>query len=194
MEATERKLALEHLNASRERLLATVRGLSAEQRMFQAAERRWSVADCLEHLIIVENFVWKTMQNVLQTPPQPEKQAEVRPRDQIVLEMVPARTRRVAGPPGVHPTRSWRDFGELVQQFEIARARTLQFAAYSDADLRCHFFPHPIIGDLDCYQWLLFLGTHCERHVRQMEEVMADPGFPARHSASSGQQSAAGQL
>jgi len=33
---------------------------------------------------------------------------------------------------------------------------------------------------MECYQWLLFLGLHCERHVRQLEEVKADPGFPEK--------------
>jgi hypothetical protein len=54
----------------------------------------------------------------------------------------------------------------------------MSFAEATEADLRSHFFPHPFLGDLDCYQWLLFLGLHCERHVRQLEEVKEDPRFP----------------
>ena len=137
------------------------------------------MAGCVEHIILVEGFVLRTIQTTLQAPPEPsEKQTEVRRKDPIVMERVPARTRRVMGPPAVHPTNRWPDFEELLDQFETTRHRSATFAAETDADLRSHFFPHPFIGDMDCYQWLLFLGLHCERHVRQLEEVKADPGFP----------------
>jgi uncharacterized damage-inducible protein DinB len=160
-------------------LLRAVDGLSAEQRTFQPAEDRWSVAGCVEHIILVEDFVFQTMLRKLATPPEsPEKQAEVRRKDPIVIERVPARTRRVMGPEAVHPKNRWPDFEELLRQFEATRQRSVTFASETEADLRSHFFPHPFIGDMDCYQWLLFLGLHCERHVRQLEEVKADPGFP----------------
>lgn len=179
MEATERKLVLDHLTGSRKRLLDAVNGLSAEQRTFKPAEDRWSVAGCVEHIILVEGFVLHTIQTTLQTPPEPaEKQAEVRRKDPIVIERVPARIRRVMGPPAVHPTNRWPDFEELLDQFETTRQRSVTFATGTESDLRSHFFPHPFIGDMDCYQWLLFLGLHCERHVRQLEEVKADAGFP----------------
>jgi uncharacterized damage-inducible protein DinB len=179
MEAMERRLVLDHLAASRERLLGAVDGLSAEQRTFQPAEDRWSVAGCVEHIILVEAFVFQTMQTALQAPPEPAaKQTEVRRKDPIVIAKVPARTSRVMGPVEVHPKNRWPDFEELLQQFETTRQRSVTFATATEADLRGHCFPHPFLGDLDCYQWLLFLGLHCERHVRQLEEVKADPGFP----------------
>jgi uncharacterized damage-inducible protein DinB len=178
MQATERKLALDHLAASRERLLQAVDGLSAEQRTFQPAEDRWSVAGCVEHIIVTEDFVFQTIHRVLEAPAQPAKQTEVRHKDPIVIERVPARITRVMGPEMVHPKNRWPDFEELLGQFEATRRRSMSFAEKTEADLRSHFFPHPFLGDLDCYQWLLFLGLHCERHVRQLEEVKADPGFP----------------
>jgi uncharacterized damage-inducible protein DinB len=171
-------LALDHLAASRERLLGAVEGLSEEQRTFRSAEDRWSVAGCVEHIILVEDFVFQTMLTALKAPPEPSKQAEVSHKDQIVLERVPARARRVMGPVEVHPRNRWPEFEELLRQFEATRERSVRFASETQADLRCHVFPHPFLGDLDCYQWLLFLGMHCERHVRQMEEVKADPQFP----------------
>jgi uncharacterized damage-inducible protein DinB len=161
------------------RLRQAVDGLSEEQRIFQPAEDRWSVAGCVEHIILVEDFVFQTMQRSLQAPPEPDtKQAEVRRKDPIVLEKVPARNTRVMGPEMVHPKNRWPDFEELLRQFETTRQRSVAFATETEADLRSHFFKHPFLGDLDCYQWLLFLGLHCERHVRQLEEVKADPGFP----------------
>lgn len=178
MEATERQLVLKHLAESRSCLLQAVEGLSAEQRTFRTAQDRWSVADCVEHITVVENSIFNTLQQVLQAPPEPAKKAGVVGQEQIILERVPSRNQRVKGPERVMPKGRWPEFDELCRQFEATRERSVRFAADTQADLHNHFFPHPLLGQFDCYQWLLFLGMHCERHVRQLEEVKADPAFP----------------
>ena len=183
MEATERELVVQQLAESRERLVLTVEGLSEEQRSFRPAQDRWSIADCVEHITVVEGSVLGKIQEVLQAPPEPERRDEVRGKEQIVLEKVPAREERLKGPAAFMPRGRWPDFEELVRQFEATRERSVRFSAVTQADLRNHFFPHPTLGLLDSYQWLLLLSAHCERHVRQMEEVKADPAFPGPHRA-----------
>ncbi len=106
---------------------------------------------------------------------------------QVIQERVPARNFRVKGPAAVMPTGRWPEFATLLEQFEAARNRSVQFTSATEADLRNHFFPHPFLGQFDCYQWLLFIGTHCERHVRQMEEVRADAAFPRGLAAAGGE-------
>ena len=178
MQAAERELALQHLHASRRRLLETVQGLTPEQRSFKPAADCWSVADCVEHIIVVEHFVLDSVDRRLQSAPEPEKQAETVGKDEVIQERVPARNFRVKGPDAVMPTGRWPDFATLLEQFGAARNRSIQFTSSTEADLRNHFFPHPFLGQFDCYQWLLFIGTHCERHVRQMEEVQEHAEFP----------------
>jgi hypothetical protein len=34
--------------------------------------------------------------------------------------------------------------------------------------------------EMDVYQMFIMISAHTERHVKQMREVMADPGFPKR--------------
>jgi hypothetical protein len=34
--------------------------------------------------------------------------------------------------------------------------------------------------EMDLYQMFFMISAHTERHVKQMREVMADPGFPKR--------------
>jgi len=183
VEAAERELVVENLAQSRERLILTIEGLSKEQRNFRPSEDRWSIADCIEHITIVESNILRGIQKVLQAPPEPARQDEVRGKDKMILEKVPARRQRVKGPAEAMPRGRWPDFEELVRQFEATRERSLRFSAVTQADLRKHFFPHPLLGLLDCHQWLLFLGAHCERHVRQMEEVKSDPAFPTHRQA-----------
>src|SRR5258708_38351706 len=116
--AGECDLALKHLHASRRRLLETVAGLSPEQRSFKPAEDCWSVADCIEHIIVVEHFVLDSVERILQSAPEPEKQAETVGKDQVIQERVPARNFRVKGPQAVMPTGRWPEFATLLEQFE----------------------------------------------------------------------------
>jgi len=182
MDQTERDRICRHLSQSRELLRQAVRDLSAEQRSFRPAADRWSVADCIEHLTVVENFTVKRIQQLLDQPP--AGQPDTNGKDQLIMDHVPARTSRVKGPEAVMPSGRWADFDELLRQFEASRHNTIRFAEATQADLRAHAFLHPFLGPLDCYQWLLFLATHCERHVRQMEEVKSDSAFPGKVGAA----------
>jgi uncharacterized damage-inducible protein DinB len=179
MEKAEREFVLRHLAHSRERLLEAVEGLNKEQQRFRPARDRWSVADCLEHVSIAEKTVLHKIQAVLLAPPQPETHPSARMPDDAVLAGVADRSSRYAAPRETLPVRRWTDFAELLRQFEAARERSLRFAAVTHGDLRGYFFEHPQLGELDCYQWLLFVGAHSERHARQAEEVIADPNFPS---------------
>jgi hypothetical protein len=55
--------------------------------------------------------------------------------------------------------------------FEERRAANIEFARTTQESLRGRFYPHPLVGMIDCYQWLLFLAAHTERHSAQMEEI-----------------------
>ena len=60
-----------------------------------------------------------------------------------------------------------------MEEFEKVRGRTLTFTEGTSGDLHDHFFPHPVFQELDCYQWLILLGLHADRHISQMEEIKA---------------------
>jgi hypothetical protein len=182
VEKAEREFLLRYLAQSRERLLEAVQGLSEEQRRFRPGVGRWSVADCLEHVAILERGVLQKIRKVLPAAPQPRAGVP----DDLILAGIPDRSVRFRSPREALPRGRWTDFAELLRQFEAARERSLRFAAVTQSDLRGHFFAHhPQLGELDCYQWLLFVGAHSERHARQAEEVIGDPEFPRASDAAS---------
>jgi hypothetical protein len=43
-----------------------------------------------------------------------------------------------------------------------------------DVDLSSIKRPHPLLRDLDMYQWALFVAQHEERHRRQIERTLAE--------------------
>jgi hypothetical protein len=180
MEKAEREFLLRYLAASRERLLETVEGLTERQQRFRPAPHRWSVADCLEHVSIVERDILKRIQAAVLKPSQRQTRTQTRASmlDARVLASVPTRAPRLITLPEALPEGNWTEFGQLLRLFEAARERSLRFAAVTQSDLRGHVFAHPPFGKLDCYQWLLFVAAHSERHARQAAEVIADPNFP----------------
>jgi hypothetical protein len=174
MEASERAHVLDQLTATRDKLLGTVQDLTAEQWDFQPAEGRWSIADCLEHVIKVENRIGKLIVKTLEGDPAPEKRAAAAEKEALLKD----------GREQLHPKKSWPDSLSLVNEFENTRGKTIEFVSAMDRDLRNHFFPHLAFGDLDCYQWMMLIPIHCQRHLAQIEEIKAAPEFPRTQEAS----------
>jgi len=180
MTSAEREVLLKELAESRERLLGLVQGLSREQRHYRTAPDRWSIAEIVEHLATVEDRILGLVQKSLAGAPDSSKQSSM--SDQALVTDIAGRITRFPAPEFLVPTGKWHD-DELWGQFDAARKRTREFAAATDADLRSHFYRHPVHGDMDCYQWLLLLAAHCDRHRAQGEEVKAHAGFPRAASA-----------
>ena len=103
----------------------------------------------------------------------------MREKDPALMQVVPDRTERRQAPEIARPEGKCTDGGQLLAEFLKTRSRSAQFAAETRADLRSYTQHHGAFGELDCYQWLLLLGLHTERHARQIEEIKADAGFPA---------------
>src|ERR1700691_757827 len=183
MTSAERELLLKNLAESRERLLQMAKNLSREELHYRPAPGRWTVAECVEHIVTVEKRLLGAIQKTLETAPDSSKRSAMEAQDEALIAGSWARVSRFKAPEPVVPTGRWPD-EQLLQEFEAARLQTRDFAAITTADLRRHFFKHPVIGELDLYQWLLLIAGHCDRHRVQSEEVMASPGFPRARTAS----------
>ena len=175
----ERRLVMEQLASSEARLLELVDGLTAEQWRFRETPERWSIAEKIEHCILLERFILGAVVKALEGAAEPEKKALAGAKEPLVLGVGTSRDMKLKARQVVWPVGRWPDTAELVAELRRTRAGTLAFAAETQAELRDHFFPHIAFGDLDCYQWLVVLGQHGARHALQIEEIKADPGYPA---------------
>jgi uncharacterized damage-inducible protein DinB len=182
MTPAERETLLKNLEESRERLLLMSKNLSRDQLHYRPAPDRWTVAECLEHISLVEARVLGAIQKTLEAGPDPSKHSALEGKDDAIIPGAVARITRFKAPEHVLPTGRCPD-DQLLKEFEGTRQQTRSFAASTTADLRHHFYKHPALGDLDLYQWMLLIAGHCDRHRVQSEEVMASPDFPrARQS------------
>jgi hypothetical protein len=184
MDQNERQRLLDQLDSSRDRLLELVEGLSVEQWKYRAAEDRWSIADCIEHVTLVEDRMIGVIETkVREGKPDHEKRDSTQSRDAQVSQLIPDRSIRRQAPEPVRPTGRWPHPDDLLAQFQNTRNRTRDFAASTNADLRGYFHPHGAFGDLDLYQWLLVLSLHGVRHAEQIKEVKFADGFPPSSQA-----------
>ena len=178
MEAHERQAALEQFRASHERLMGLVERLTPAQWSFRPGEGRWSIADCLEHVTAVEKRVVGAIQKQLAGPGDPEKRKLTEGKDAVVRRMIPDRTAKIEAPEPVRPHGRWPELSELLAQYHATRESTMKFVEETAADLRSRSWPHIALGELDCYQWLLTIGHHGDRHARRVEEIRRHPEFP----------------
>ncbi|MCC6538976.1 MAG: DinB family protein [Bryobacterales bacterium] len=176
----ERDRAMSYLHATRKQFLDTVSAATPQQWTFRPAPDAWSMAEIAEHLAVTEEVVMKTVEQALAAPAaSAEKKAGTAGKDDLVMRAVPNRSRKVQAPEPVQPTgQRWATREALVAEFKVRRDRTIAFIEKTNRELRAHIAPHPALGPLDSYQWILFLAAHTERHVRQMRETMGAPGVP----------------
>jgi DinB superfamily len=175
----ERAAALKSLQATHDAFLQSISGLSEKQWRFKPAPDRWSIAEVSEHIVVAESMIFGMVeQRIMSGPATPEKRAEVKVTDVQILTLVPDRTKKVQAPEMLKPTGRFATREETVKAFEQARKATMDYVQTTNDDLRDHFGPHPMLGTMDAYQWILFISAHSDRHTKQIEEVKADPGYP----------------
>ena len=77
------------------------------------------------------------------------------------------------------PKGSFASKAALIEAFKAARAKTIAIAA-GTSDLRAFANADLPLGETDGYQGLLFQSAHTERHTKQIDEVKATAGYPAK--------------
>ncbi|HXT24146.1 MAG TPA: DinB family protein [Candidatus Eisenbacteria bacterium] len=176
--AADKEKALALLESSKKEVLAATKGLSEAQWTFKAGPDRWSIAECMEHIAAAEDFIRGTIeQNVLKAPAAPDR--DIAKIDAGILAMVPDRSNKVQAPDPLKPTNRFGSPEASIKHFVESRAMTEDFLKKT-ADLRGHAVDSPLGGKWDAYEFVLLIGAHSERHTKQIEEVKASPGYPAK--------------
>jgi hypothetical protein len=173
----DREYALSALQASKKLFLESVDGLTENQLNFKPAPDKWSIAEVAEHIALAEGFIFQVVQGALQSSAQ-DPLADARKLDEKILTKVPERTVKFNAPEPLQPHHEYKTLAEAVAAFNSARDSHIDYVRTTQDPLREHFFKHPALGELDAYQWILLISAHTERHVNQILEVKASPGFP----------------
>lgn len=172
----EREHALAYLTQTRDGVVAAVKGLSEAQLKFKPAADRWSVAEVVEHLALIEDLINQGVLGKLLSAPAPTAGWDAKKVDAMVLAKMPDRSTKAQAPEPAVPTGRWTP-AETLEHFLAGRAQTVAFLK-STPDLRGHVVSHPVFGAMDGYEWILAVAGHTDRHTKQILEVKADPGYP----------------
>lgn len=177
--AQDRELVIKQLQASRQKFIKSVEGLSEAQLKFKPAPERWSVAEVAEHITLTEAFLFGIVtNNVLKAPVTPNKERKV--SDQDVMTQMTDRSQKAQAPEPAKPTGKFPTLAATLEEFEKERARTIEFVKTTPIDLRSQFAGFGPGREIDGLQWFLVISGHADRHVAQINEVKADPNFPKK--------------
>jgi hypothetical protein len=164
------------IDAVRIRLLAAIEGVTQEQLDRRPSEEKWSAGEILHHLARSEQGIAIMLARGITrartagiaasgaVPPRPTR------LDDVGIERG---ARPSVAPSTLEPKRGMaRD--EILAALERSRVSLKSALADSDdVELSALRFPHPVLGELDPYEWIDFIGRHEQRHLGQIETAMA---------------------
>jgi hypothetical protein len=168
------------LGAARARVLDRVAPFTQADLDRSPANGGWSAGEVLHHLQLIELSVTRVMGRLLEqaarssTGPDRRTDSVLGTLDSFAVESSP---QKVKSPSPFIPQKGLRK-EILLDGLAVSRERLLAAVAQAGAfDLGQVSFPHPVLGRLDGYQWLLYLGQHELRHLHQVERSSTEvPG------------------
>jgi len=190
--ASEQKLTAQELDQARKFLeqtrnavLGATRGLSEPQWRFKPAPDRWSIAENLDHIVIVQERVLGPVLDQLADAPAPPADRECETVDAIVINQFSNRLAKFQAPEFVRPADEINPH-ELLNRLSANYARLAE-CLESRPGLRRHIVPAAPLKAvskgayevMDGYQWILAGAGHSARHTSQIHEVRGNPSFPA---------------
>lgn len=176
-EMSDKEMVLEALAVNSESFHDMIEGLTPEQLAFQESPDRWSIAGIAEHIVITETFFESTIQEVLASEPMVHAADSGATDEQIVAAMAD-RTQKFQAPDIAQPTGKYTTADEILADFDARRAMTVEMVNNADVDLRSVGSEHPALGMLDGAQWVLFVASHADRHLDQMQQVKDHADYP----------------
>ena len=171
---------LNEIESVRANLYAAANEFSQGQLDFKPSLDSWSIGEVLSHLQVVEKglprLYVKLLGEAAAAGLQPETQISwINSLDKFQLEVV---TQKLPAPERVLP-----QFGiaknELIASLQQSREALITAVSNAgDYDYSAVKFPHPFFGEINFYQWILFVGKHEARHLSQIEKIKASEVFP----------------
>ena len=165
---------INYLDGERSTLRGAVERVPPELRDKQPGPDRWSVAQVLQHLGLIEKRVGMSMakwvgearDSALRSETDTSSVMNSLPRQLIIDRSQRRNAPEEVRPPGdIDAQAAW-------EALESTRD-TLRSAFLSGDGLALSEVvqPHPVLGPINLYQWMLFVGSHEERHTAQIIEI-----------------------
>lgn len=176
--AEDKAFLLDYFEETSQNLISVVKDLNPGQASFQPADDSWSIAQCLEHIILTEKTFFETVKETMAQPANPDKRSEIKASDQEIIQGMTDRSQKVKTSDNLQPTGSFGDLKATLKAFKKQRKQVRKYIkGFSEEELRNHVMD-TFFGPLDVYQFMLMMAAHSSRHTIQAEEVIAHEDFP----------------
>jgi hypothetical protein len=171
----DREHLLVHFEMTGQVLAGEVRGLSPAQLEYRASPDRWSIRECVSHLAVAEPDYWRDLMKSVKAPPDMKGKKSANTDADILWYGIDRVVHTKTGG-GHEKVDTYKNLGEALAKFQALRATMIEYIKSTRDDLRAHSFGSE--DPIDCWQWMLEISTHAERHIQQIREIKADPNFP----------------
>lgn len=162
------------LDETRDSLKNAIAGVPVEKRSERPSDERWSVAEVVEHLGMVETRIAQMIAERIGTAREAGLGAETEATPvapMLDINAVINRNTPITASEASQP-RAGLSAEEGMKLLTERRAALLQSVKAADGlALGTIEIPHARLGTLNVYQWLIFLAGHEARHTDQIREV-----------------------
>ncbi|HKT80439.1 MAG TPA: DinB family protein [Vicinamibacterales bacterium] len=173
---------VDFLDRQRADLTDAVSGIPVERHTIVPPGGGWSVAEVMEHLVILEARVakafrlWIAEEKAKGLPPEDATTSVLATVD---VRAVTNRSRKVASPPQGIPSGAM-SVAEASRKLDEIRIDMKSAIAEGDGyALERIVRRHPAVGEINLYQWIGVTAAHMRRHADQIREIGASLGSTA---------------
>ncbi|HEX8749259.1 MAG TPA: DinB family protein [Pyrinomonadaceae bacterium] len=159
--------------------LEEVEGARDGQESLRPSPDAWSVAEIAEHLAIIEERLSRLFPVMLSKAEAGGLQRDGdRPFQPVSVAHLVERSARekYIAPETARPTGSVPIADSLARLERSREAIRALLPRLEMLDLTDVTYPHPAFGPMSAYQWLIFIGAHEDRHLRQIDSLLASAG------------------
>ena len=169
MTSSERKILISHLAESKAGVLDLLENMDDSLFQYVPSEGQWSIAQIVEHIILVEKGILGKINSLATTAPSEVTAVQI--DHQQLIGLLAARDRKAKSPESYIPKGAFTNTKEAITAFNEHRTDLETFLNTTSISLQTIVFPHFILGAINGLSWIAFLAGHCLRHVAQMKEV-----------------------
>lgn len=174
----DKEFLLNYFEETIENLENEIRGLSKAQMHFKPSKEKWSVSQCVEHIVLTEKMLFDMNKSEMKKPQNPERKGEVKVKDENLIKEMKDRSQKFETSDELVGSGKYDSPEEAIAEMKRQREFVLDYIKKTPLeDFRNQISDSPY-GPIDAYQSMLFLAGHTARHTLQIKEVKADINFP----------------
>ena len=168
---------LDQLESRRQRFVATLEGLTADQLAFRADPQAWTPVQVGHHVVLAEQ---RTADSIKKHRGMRSGKRGLRYRlGGAVLWLILKTGIRVKNPVPEAAPADDIDLAGLLEAWEQARSDLAAVLAETkERGLQYAAFKHPVAGPWNVEEALVFLVAHLDHHLRQLDRIQRHPAFP----------------